>query len=49
MSAGSTTESAAILDVLARLKLIEPTEHKEGKQVLNRIMAMLVKLTKGRQ
>ena len=43
-SAGSTTESAAILDVCHRLKLIDGDIHQTGKHQLDRIMSMLVKL-----
>ena len=46
MAAGSATESAAILDVLLRLKLIQQPVHSSGKEKLDRIMAMLVKLIK---
>ena len=45
-SAGSTTESAAILDVCMRLRLIDRDTHTNGKSLLDRIMAMLVKLIK---
>ncbi len=43
-AAGSTTECAAILDVCERLKLIEAHDHRVGKEQLDRVMAMLVKL-----
>ena len=45
-AAGSATESAAICDVLLRLQLIVPEVHQTGKQMLDRIMSMLVKLAK---
>jgi four helix bundle protein len=45
-SAGSATESAAILDVCMRLKLIADQTHHAGKEMLDRIMSMLVKLAK---
>ena len=43
---GSATESEALLDVYARLKLAAPSEHREGKQMLERIVSMLVRLAK---
>jgi four helix bundle protein len=45
-SAGSTTESAAILDACLRLKLLASEEHAIGKGILDRIMSMLVKLAR---
>ena len=41
---GSATESAALLDVLGRLKLIEGERHGAGKEMLARIVAMLIRL-----
>jgi len=41
---GSSTESAAMLDVCLRRKLIEGDIHRRGKQLLERIVAMLIKL-----
>lgn len=41
---GSATESAAILDIALRLRLIDEVRHGRGKDLLNRIVAMLVKL-----
>jgi four helix bundle protein len=41
---GSSTESAAMLDVCLRRKLIAEDVHRAGKQLLDRIVAMLVKL-----
>jgi four helix bundle protein len=43
---GSATESAAILDVCERLHLIGAETHVPGKQMLDRVVAMLVKLAK---
>ena len=41
---GSATESAAMLDVCLRRGLIATEAHDRGKQLLDRIVAMLVKL-----
>jgi four helix bundle protein len=41
---GSATESAALLDVLSRLKLLDDTGHKIGKEMLVRVVSMLIKL-----
>ncbi len=43
---GSATESAALLDVYLRLALTTEGEHRAGKQMLERIVAMLVKLAR---
>jgi four helix bundle protein len=43
---GSSTESAAMLDVCLRRKLIGDETHRQGKQQLDRIVAMLTKLAK---
>lgn len=43
-AAGSATESAAILDICMRLGLIEQKPHEQGKALLDRVVAMLVKL-----
>lgn len=43
-AAGSATESAAVLDICARLKLIDPDLQRQGKDILERVVAMLVKL-----
>ena len=43
---GSTTECAAIFDVLLRIRLQGDDVHASGKQILERIAAMLVKLAK---
>jgi four helix bundle protein len=41
---GSATESAALLDVCARLKLLDDPGHKAGKEMLVRVVSMLIKL-----
>src|SRR6187431_3220475 len=41
---GSATESAALLDVCARLRLISPPQHQAGKSAIVRIVSMLIKL-----
>ena len=43
-AAGSATECAAMLDVCLRRKLTTEQVHRTGKQLLDRIVAMLVKL-----
>jgi four helix bundle protein len=43
---GSATECAALLDVYVRLGLATPNDHQEGKQMLERIGSMLVRLAK---
>jgi four helix bundle protein len=43
---GSTTESAAMLDVCLRRKLVSDDSHRRGKQLAERIVAMLTKLAK---
>lgn len=43
---GSTTECAAIFDILLRLKLTAPDVHRGVKEMLDRIASMLVKLAK---
>lgn len=43
---GSATESAALLDVLLRLKLLDEAQHAQGKEILVRVVAMLVKLAR---
>jgi four helix bundle protein len=45
-ASGSATESAAILDVCLRLKLIDAYQHETGKAMLERIVSMLIKLAK---
>ncbi len=46
---GSSTESAAMLDVCLRRKLISEETHGLGKQRLDRVVAMLVALAKSLQ
>jgi four helix bundle protein len=41
---GSSTESAALLDVCLRLKLLDEAGHRTGKEMLVRIVSMLIKL-----
>jgi four helix bundle protein len=41
---GSATESAALLDVCLRLKLLDEARHKAGKEMLVRVVSMLIKL-----
>ena len=41
---GSATESAALLDVCCRLKLLEESGHRTGKAMIVRIVSMLIKL-----
>ncbi len=43
---GSVTECAAILDICAGLRVIDGPRYAEGKAILERILAMLVKLCK---
>jgi len=43
---GSATESAALLDICFRLELAGEPDHHAGKQMLERIVAMLVKLVR---
>jgi four helix bundle protein len=43
---GSTTECAAMLDVCMRRKLISEPTYNEGKQLVDRVVAMLIKLAK---
>jgi four helix bundle protein len=46
---GSSTESAVMLDVCLRRRLITDETHRKGKQQLDRIVAMLTKLSKALQ
>ena len=48
-AAGSTTECAAIIDVLLRLKLATDETHVLAKSMLERVAAMLVKLAKAQE
>lgn len=41
---GSATESAALLDVLSRLALLDEAARKSGKEMLVRVVSMLIKL-----
>jgi four helix bundle protein len=41
---GSATESAALLDVCLRLEFIDPAQHKAGKEMVVRIVSMLIRL-----
>lgn len=41
---GSATESAALLDVCSRLRILGDVEHKAGKDMLVRVVSMLIKL-----
>lgn len=41
---GSATESAALLDVCLRLKLLDEAGHKTGKEMVVRIVSMLIRL-----
>ena len=41
---GSATESAALLDVLLRLGLLDEAGHRTGKETLVRVVSMLIKL-----
>src|SRR3954465_11710938 len=40
---GSATESAALLDVCLRLKLLDEPGYKTGKEMVVRIVAMLIR------
>jgi four helix bundle protein len=41
---GSATESAALLDACLRLKLLEEAAHRTGKEIVVRIVSMLIRL-----
>ena len=43
-SRGSATESAALLDICLRLRLVEEESHQAGKERLVRIVSMLIRL-----
>ena len=45
-ASGSATESAAILDVCQRIKLMESSHYHKGKELLERVLSMLIKLCK---
>ena len=46
---GSATESAALLDVCLRLRLLEEASHQAGKERLVRIISMLIKRVANRR
>src|SRR5678816_1724380 len=41
---GSATESAALLDVCSRLKVVDGAAHKGGKEMIVRMVSMLIRL-----
>lgn len=41
---GSATESAALLDVCLKLKLLDDAGHQSGREMIVRIVSMLIKL-----
>jgi four helix bundle protein len=41
---GSATESAALLDVCARLKVLDEPGHRSGKEMIVRMVSMLIRL-----
>lgn len=41
---GSATESAALLDVCRRLRLVSEADHRAGKDQITRVVSMLIKL-----
>ena len=43
-SRGSATESAALIDICLKLNMLDENGHKKGKEMLVRIVSMLVKL-----
>jgi four helix bundle protein len=43
---GSATESAALLDIYLRLHLTDDDQHRSGKETLERIVSMLVRLAR---
>ena len=47
MARRSATECAGILDVCLHLKLIEEERYKKGRELLMRIVAMLIKMSQG--
>ena len=46
MAKRSATESAAVLDVCRRLRLVEPPRLASGRELLLRVVAMLVRLAR---
>ena len=47
MARRSATECAAVLDVLSELRLADETPVRTGRELLRRIVSMLVKMTRG--
>jgi four helix bundle protein len=43
---GSATESAALLDICVRLELLDEAGHRTGKEMIARIVAMLIGLAR---
>lgn len=41
---GSATESAALLDICLKLKLLDESGHQAGREMIVRIVSMLIKL-----
>jgi four helix bundle protein len=41
---GSATESAALLDVCARLNVLDEAGHRSGKEMIVRMVSMLIRL-----
>ncbi|WP_394850499.1 four helix bundle protein [Pendulispora brunnea] len=41
---GSATESAALLDICARLKVLDEAGHRSGKEMIVRMVSMLIRL-----
>jgi four helix bundle protein len=41
---GSATESAALLDVCSRLKVLDDAGHRSGKEMIVRMVSMLIRL-----
>ena len=47
MAKRSATECASIFDICYRLKLIEEEQYRKGRELLTRIVAMLIKMIQG--
>ena len=47
MAKRSATECAGIFDVCLRLQLIDEEQHKKGRELLIRVVAMLTKMARG--
>jgi len=45
MAKRSATECAGILDVLQRLELVEKSRNEKGRNILVRIVSMLIKMS----